>query len=167
MNKRSRDGIEKAMQQFQEAISRDQNYAVAYTGLADCYLLTEQYGGVPLSEILPKAKAAVDRALEIDNALAEAHTSLAFIYEEQWKWAEAEQEYKRAISLNPNYSTAHLWYQIYLRAMSRFDEALAEIKRAREIDPLSPIIAVNLTTVYICLGDLDAALRAAQRLSRT
>ena len=164
LNKRSREGIEKAIQQFQEAIGHDQNYAAAYTGLADSYSLMEYYGGSPTSEMVPKAKAAIDRALQIDNSLAEAHTSLAAIYEAQWKWSEAEEEYKRAINLNPNYSTAHLWYHIYLRAMRRFDEALAEAKRAKEIDPLSPIIAVNLTAAYFCKGDLDAALREAQRL---
>lgn len=164
MNKRSREAIEKAIQQFQEAIGHDQNYAAAYTGLADSYFLMEFYGGSPTSEIIPKAKAAIDRALEIDYSLAEAHTSLAAIYEEQWKWSEAEEEYNRAISLNPNYPTAHLWYHIHLRAMRRFDEALAEAKRAKEVDPLSPIIAVNLTAAYFCKGDLDAALREAQRL---
>lgn len=163
-NKRSSDGLKKAIEQFQQAIDRDPNYALAYTGLADCYLLMEQYAGTPASETLPKARVAVDRALQIDNSLAEAHTSLAYIHEAQWQWAEAEQEYKRAISLNPSYSTAHHWYQIYLRAMGRFDEALAEIRRAQELDPLSPILIVNLATVYISKGDFDSALRESRRL---
>lgn len=163
-NKRSSDGLKKAIEQFQQAIDRDPNYALAYTGLADRYLLMEQSAGTPASETLPKARAAVDRALQIDNSLAEAHTSLAYIHEAQWQWAEAEQEYKRATSLNPSYSTAHHWYQIYLRAMGRFDEALAEIRRAQELDPLSPILTVNLATVYISKGDLASALRESRRL---
>ncbi len=163
-NKRSADGIKKALEEFQQAIDRDPNYALAYVGLADCYLVLEQYAGTPASETLPKARAAVDRALQLEDSLAEAHTSSADIYQQQWRWAEAEAEYKRAIQLNPNYATAHHWYQLYLRAQGRFDEALAEIKRAQELDPLSPILAVNIATVYISRGDLDSAMKEAQRL---
>jgi tetratricopeptide (TPR) repeat protein len=96
--------------------------------------------------------------------LPEAHTSLAFYYSQSWQWEDSEKEFKRAISLNPNYPTARQWYQSYLRAQGRFDEALAEIKRARELDPLSPIVAVNLATVYLRLGDVDSALKEAQHL---
>jgi eukaryotic-like serine/threonine-protein kinase len=108
-NKRSGDEIKKAIEQFQQAIERDQNYALAYAGLADSYMLLEQYSGVPTSETAAKTKAAAERAIAIDDSLAEAHTSLAFHYHQSWRWEEAEKEFKRAISLNPNYATAHHW----------------------------------------------------------
>ncbi len=112
-NKRSAEGIRKAIEQFQQAIDGDPNYALAYVGLADCYLQLEQYAGVPASQSLPKARAAADRALQIDDSLSEAYASSASIYQKQWRWAEAEEEIKRAISLNPNYPTAHHWYAYY------------------------------------------------------
>jgi TolB-like protein/Tfp pilus assembly protein PilF len=163
-NKRTGDGFRKAIEQFQQAIDRDPGYALAYTGLADCYLLLEQYASSPASETLPKAKAAAERALEIDDSLAEAHTSLARYYHQSWRWEEAEKEFKRAISLNPNYPTAHHWYEIYLRAMGRLDEALAEIKRAQELDPLSPVLYVNVSFVYFLKNDLGSALEQAKRV---
>jgi TolB-like protein/Tfp pilus assembly protein PilF len=163
-NKRTAEAIRKATGEFQEAIERDPNYALAHAGLADCYLLLEQYTGAPGSEILPKARAAAARALQIDESLAEAHTSMAHVHEQAWEWAEAEKEYKRAISLNPNYPTAHQWYQNYLRTTGRFDEALAEIKRAQRLDPLSPILRVNLATVYLRMGNLELAMVEAKRL---
>lgn len=163
-NKRTADGLRKAIEQFQQAIDRDPNYALAYAGLADCYLLLEQYAGTPASETLSKAKAAATHALRIDDSLAEAHTSLGFYYSQTWQWDESEKEFKRAINLNPNYPTAHQWYHSYLRAQGQFDEALVEIKRARELDPLSPIVSVNLATVYIRKGDLDSAMAEAIRL---
>jgi eukaryotic-like serine/threonine-protein kinase len=163
-NKRSGDELKKAIEQFQQAIDRDPNYALAYTGLADCYMLLEQYAGVPTSETGAKTKAAAERALAIDDSLAEAHTSLAFHYQQSWRWEEAEKEYKRAISLNPNYPTAHHWYQILLGALGRGDEALAEIKRALELDPLSPVLEVNVGDDYVRKGDLDSAMEHAKRL---
>ena len=163
-NKRSREGINKAISQFQQAIDRDPNYALAYVGLADSYTLLGQYTGMPSSEILPKARAAVDRALQIDPTLAEAYTSSANIHQMRWNWREAEAQYQRAISLNPNYATAHHWYQLLLRGMRRWDEALIEIKRAQDLDPLSPIIAVNVATAYIVKGDYDSAMKEAKKL---
>ena len=112
-NKRSAEGIRKAIEQFQQAIDRDPNYALGYVGLADCYLQLEQYAGVPASEVVPKARAAVDRALQLDDSLSEAHATSAAINQKLWHWAEAEEEIKRAISLNPNYPTAHHWYAYY------------------------------------------------------
>lgn len=163
-NKRTADGLKKAIEQFQLAIDRDPNYALAYVGIADCYLVLEQYAGTPSSETIPKAKAAAERALQIDDSLAEAHTSLADYYHHSWQWEESEKEFKRAISLNPNYPTAHHWYQVLLRTLGRPDEALAEIKRAQELDPLSPIFEVNLGVVYIMKGDLNSAMEHARRL---
>ena len=163
-NKRTATGITEAIEQFQEAISHDPNFALAYAGLADCYLVLEQYTGTPARETIPKARAAAERALQLDETLAEAHTSLAACYEAAWQWDEAETAFKRAISLNPNYPTARHWYQNYLRARGRLDEAVAQIRRAQALDPLSSIFAVNLATALMMKGEIDAARQEAERL---
>jgi eukaryotic-like serine/threonine-protein kinase len=163
-NKRTGVELKKAIEQFQQAIDRDPNYALAYAGLADCYMLLEQYAGVPSSETDAKTRAAAERAIAIDDSLAEAHTSLAFYYKQSWQWAESEKEFKRAISLNPNYPTARHWYQILLESLGRDDEAFAEIKRALELDPLSPVLEVNIGEAYAKKGDLDSAMEHAKRL---
>ena len=129
-NQRSTEGIKRAIAEFQQAVDRDPNYALGYVGLADSYLLLEEYAGTPTSETLPKARAAVDRALQIDDSLAEAHTSLAFIHQKQWRWAESEQEFRKAIELNPNYPTTHHWFSIHFRIKRQFDDSLRHIKRA-------------------------------------
>ena len=162
-NKRSREGIKKAIEQFQQAIDRDPNYALGYVGLADSYLSLEQYAGVPSNETLPKARAAVDRALQLDDSLAEAHTSSASIYQKLWRWAEAEEEFKRAISLNPNYPTAHHWYAYYFYTKRQFDDAMREIKRAHELDPLSPVISENVAFVYLLKNDFNSAIEQCQK----
>lgn len=162
-NKRSAEGIRKAIEQFHQAIDVDPNYALAYAGLADCYLQLEQYAGVLSSEMVPKARAAVDRALQLDDSLSEAHASSASIYQKQWRWAEAEEEIKRAISLNPNYPTAHHWYAYYFYIKRQFDDAMREIKRAYELDPLSPIISENLALVYLLTNNLNSAVEQCQR----
>ncbi|HSE36175.1 MAG TPA: tetratricopeptide repeat protein, partial [Blastocatellia bacterium] len=162
-NKRSAEGIRKAIEQFQQAIDRDPNYALGYVGLADCYLQLEQYAGVPASEVVPKAKAAVDRALQLDDSLSEAHATSASINQKLWHWAEAEEEIKRAISLNPNYPTAHHWYAYYFYIQRQFDDAMREIKRAHELDPLSPVISENVALVYLLKDDLNSAVAQCQR----
>ena len=118
-------------------MEKDPTFALAYAGLADCYALLPQYAGTPSSETLPKARASALRALQIDDSLAEAHTSLGYINMHLWQVEEFEKEFKRAIELNPNYPTAHQWYAAYLRTMGRLDEALAENKRAQQLDPLA------------------------------
>ena len=163
-NKRTADGINRAIGEFQKAIEYDPAYALGYVGLADCYTLLEENAGVPASESLPKARAAVDRALQIDDYLAEAHTSSAMIYQHQWRWTDAEAEYRRAISLNPNYPTAHQWYSNYLFATRRFDDALKEGKRAQELDPLAPIISHNVAFVYLLMNDFDSAIEESKRI---
>ena len=163
-NKRTAEGIKKAIEQFQQAIDRDPNYALGYVGLADCYLVLEEYAGVPASETLPKARAAADRALQIDDSLAEAHTSSAFTYQKLWRWAEAEEEYKRAISLNPNYPTAHHWFALYFYTKRQFDDAMREIKRAQELDPLSPVISDNVAMVYLLKNDPSSAIEQCQKI---
>ena len=162
-NKRTAENIKKAIEQFREAANRDPHYAVAYVGLADCYVLLEELAGSPASETLPQAKAFATRALQIDEALAEAHASLGLINSMLWQWSEAEREYKRAIELNPNYPTAHHWYSNYLRDTGRFDEALAEIKRAQELDPLAIVINVNVGKIYYLKGDTSSAIEEIKK----
>ena len=162
-NKRSAEGIRKAIDQFQQALDRDPNYALGYVGLADSYTALEQYAGVASAETLPKARAALDRAIQLDDSLAEAHASSAFIYQKLWRWAEAEGEFRRAISLNPNYPTAHHWYAYYFYVKRQFDHALREIKRAHELDPLSPVISENVALVYLIKNDLNSASEQCQR----
>lgn len=163
-NKRTAEGIRKAIEQFQQAIERDPNYALGHVGLADSLLLLTAYAGVPSSETLPKAETAVARALQLDDSLAEAHTSMAEIHLRQWRWAEAEQEFRRAISLNPNYPTAHHWFSICLMIKGKFDEALLESKRAQELDPLSLIIGSNLAQGYFLKNDINSAREHLHKL---
>jgi serine/threonine-protein kinase len=159
-NKRTPDGLNKSIEYFQKAIEADPNYALAYGGLADSYNVLSTNGILPPNEAFPKAKAAVTRAIEIDDTLAEAHTSLAFIrtvYD--WDWPGAEQEYKRAIALNPNYANAHYFYAFtFLISRGRVDEAIAEMKKAAELDPLSLIINTNLGRTYFLARQYDKAL---------
>jgi len=161
--KRTAENLKKALDQFQQAADKDPNYALAYVGLADCYLLLEDYVGTPASETYPKAKAFAQRALQLDSSLAEAHTSLAYVYSNLWQWEQAEEEFERAIKLNPNYPTAHHWYSLYLRNVGRFDEGMAEIKRAHELDPLSLVIGTTLTYAYLVEGDVNSAIAQSKR----
>src|SRR5262249_2952541 len=142
---RTGEGLRKGLEHFQQAIAKDPAYALAYTGLADCYNLLSLYGMLPPNEAMPQAKTSAVRALELDPSLAEAHTSLAYpkLYYD-WDWPGAEREFQRALELNPNYATAHHWYHEYLTAMGRFEEGLAEILRAQELDPLSLIINTDV-----------------------
>jgi TolB-like protein/Flp pilus assembly protein TadD len=157
-NKRTAENLTKAMEQFQQAADKDPNYALAYVGLGDSYVLLENYAGTPANETLPKAKAFAERALQIDDSLAEAHTSLGYVYNGLWRWEEAEQEFKRAIELNPNYPNAHHWYSLCLLDLGRIAEAKAEIKRAHELDPLSLIIGTTVTYAYLAEGDAKFAI---------
>jgi len=157
-NRRKAEDIKKAIDYFNQAIEKDPNHALAYVGLADCYLLLPQYGRSPTKEVLPKAKAAVSKALEIDGKLAEAHTSLAFIMTQEFDNAGAENEFKRAIELNPNYATAHHWYNILLVYQGRLDKAMTEIRRAIELDPLSLVINSCLGDIFYLQGEYDQAI---------
>ena len=122
-NKRTPFWIERAVQYFEQAIQIDPHYALAYAGLADSYSLMAGNSGLPPGETFPKARSAALKALEIDDTLAEAHTSLALVrYLFDWQWSAAEQGFQRAIELNPNYATAHHWYGEYLVLCRRFDE---------------------------------------------
>ncbi len=144
-NKRTEDGLRKAIGYFEQAISKDPEYALAYSGLADAYLLLGGFCLVPPKEVFPKARAAAVTAVQLDETLAEAQTSLAYaLMNSDWDWPGAERAFKRALDLNYNYATAHHWYSEYLAAMGRIDEALVEARFARDIDPRSLIINTNI-----------------------
>ena len=158
-NKRTTAGFQQAVEYFQQAIAKDPNYARAYAGLADSYALMGIYNVVPQRELMPKARAAALRALEIDEKLAEAHTSLAVIAEQyDWDWQTAEKEFRRAIQLDANYATAHQWYAECLAFEGRFDEALVESERARQLDPLSLIIAADDGAILYFSRQYDRAI---------
>ena len=163
-NKRTPQGLQQALQEFQQAIELDPGFALGYVGLADAYLLIQQYVGVPSREAMPKARAAVDRALQIDDSLAEAHASSGLAYQFAWQWEQAEEEYRRAISLNDNYAAAHHWYCAYLQVRGRWDEALSEIGRAQELDPLSPIISANRAIIFLWRNDIQAAIEQCEKI---
>jgi TolB-like protein/Tfp pilus assembly protein PilF len=146
-NRRTGVGFRKAIEYFEQAIELDPNFAAAYAGIADCYSSLGWFMILPPNEAYPKAKIAALRALEMDKELSEAHASLAWVaLNYDWNFAEAEQAFKRAIELEPNYATAHQWHAFNLMAMGRFDEAVAESKRANEIDPSSLSINVAVGT---------------------
>jgi tetratricopeptide (TPR) repeat protein len=157
-NKRTAENLKKAIAYFNQAVEKDPNYALAYVGLADCYLLLPDYGKSPRKEVLPKAKAAVSKALEIDDKLAEAHTSLALLMTKEFDNAGAENEFKRAIELNPNYATAHHWYNLLFVSRGRLDEAMTEIIRAIELDPLSLVINSCVGDIFYLKGEYDQAI---------
>ena len=145
-NKQTLAGLEESIDYFQQAVQKDPRYALAYAGQADSYAQLADFNVLPTREVLPKVKSAAAKSLELDEAGAEAHTSLAWARFHEWDWAGAEKEFKRAIELNPSYPTAHSWYGEYLMVQGRFDEALAEMNRASELNPLSP--GLNLALGY-------------------
>jgi TolB-like protein/DNA-binding winged helix-turn-helix (wHTH) protein/Tfp pilus assembly protein PilF len=158
-NKRTQQGFQQAAQCFEQAIAKDPKDARAYAGLADTYALMGSYYIAPQNQVMPRARTAALKALQIDEGLAEAHTSLAMIAEfYDWDWQTGEKEYRRAIQLNPNYATAHHWYAEFLAFQGRFDEALAESERARHLDPLSLIIAADRGAILYFARQYDKAI---------
>ena len=164
-NKRNSENLKKATELLRAATEKDPNFALAYAGLADCYVVSYYYVGERTRELMPLAKTYAAKAIELDPTLAEPHTTLAFAtWLMDWDKAGAEKEFLRAFALNPNYPTAHQWYSRYLRSFGRTDEAWREIKRAEELDPLSLVIINNIAEQYVDRGDLDSATRECQRM---
>jgi TolB-like protein/Flp pilus assembly protein TadD len=161
-NKRTPEDLKKALQYFQQAIDKDPDYALAYAGLSYAYAFAPELG-LPSDIAKGKQKAAALKAVALDDSLPEAHTSLAAALEDEWNWAEAEFQYKRAVELNPNYATARHWHSIYLSVLSRHEEAIAEAKRALELDPLSLIIQANLGGRYLRAGRYGEAIQECQK----
>ncbi|HSE23982.1 MAG TPA: protein kinase [Pyrinomonadaceae bacterium] len=158
-NKRTAADLNKSIEYYNQAIAIDPEYALAYSGLADCYLVLPDYSDVPAQEAHPKSKAAALKALELDETLAEAHAALGGVkIDSEWDFVGAETELKRAIELNPNYATAHHWYAQYLSVMGRHEEAVKEIRRAQELDPLSLIINAVLGDTYTKARRYDEAI---------
>lgn len=161
-NKRSEEGLKKGIEHFQQAIDEDPGYAAAYAGMADCYTILVVRYGLASKEGIPKAKAAAMKALEIDDTLAEAHTSLAHSLLHSWEWDKAEREFKRAVELNPNDANAHNFYAEYLRAMGRVEQALKVAKRAQELDPLSLNHSTNVANDLYFARRYDEAIDQCQ-----
>ena len=163
-NKRTPEGIKQAIEFFEQAIDSDPNYALAYAGLSDCYNLLTDYAGVPPNESFPRAKASAKKALEIDDTVAEAHVSLAHAYlSYDWNWKDAEAEYRRGIELSPNYATGHHWFGWYWAMLANEEEALARIRQAQELDPLSMIINANAGLFYYFARRYDDAIHQYEK----
>ncbi len=165
-NKRTGDGLKKAIDYFNYAIDKDPGYAKAYSGLADSYALLGdwEYGVLSPQEAFPKAKTAATRALILDDKLGEAHASLAFIQDlYEWDWKSAEKGYKRAISLTPSYATAHHWYAWHLLVMGRNDEGIAELIKAQSLDPLSLIISADLADALCIARRYDDSMQQSRK----
>jgi eukaryotic-like serine/threonine-protein kinase len=165
-NKRTPDEIKRGMEYLERATHEDPTFALAYAGLADCYsvLAAGEFAIFPPRQVMPKARAAAQRAVELDESLAEAHCSLASVsFWFDWDWPLAERELTRAIEINPGYAPAHAWLAEYLSAMGRFDEALASAKRATDLDPLSTSIMWTLARVYNLRGEFDETIGEMQK----
>jgi len=165
-NKRDAAGLKKAIEYFQRAIAVDPGYAQAYSGLADAYALAGgwEYGVLTPQEAAPRAREAASRAVYLDPALSEGHTSLAFALDvSSWDWNGAEREFRRALELNPGYATAHHWYGYHLMLVGRDNEGIAELKRAESLDPLSLIISAGVADVLFIAHRFDEAMRQLQQ----
>ncbi len=165
-NKRTGDDFRKASEYFNQAIARDPTYAPAYSGLADTYALMGdwEYGVLAPLDALPRAKAAAIKAIALDDALGEAHTSLAFLLDAfDWDLASADREFKRAIALNPGYATAHHWYAWHLSLLGKNDEAIAEMRRARRLDPLSLIINADFAELLLIAHHVEESIQQSRK----
>ncbi|MFC2142464.1 tetratricopeptide repeat protein [Acidobacteriota bacterium] len=157
--KRTEDGMKGGIEYFQKAVGLDPSFALAYSGIADCYNLLSSYLYIHPIEALSKAKAAAEKALSIDETLAEAHTSMAWVKQyDEWDWQAAENEYKKSIELNPSYATAHMWYSDLLFRIGRKEESFAEIEQAQQLDPLSLIISTVVGLRFYWDRQYDQAL---------
>jgi TolB-like protein/DNA-binding winged helix-turn-helix (wHTH) protein/Flp pilus assembly protein TadD len=165
-NKRTAESLGKAKEYFADATTKDPTYARAYSGLADTYALLGdwEYAAMPAREALPKAKAAAMKALELDNALGEAHISLAFLSDGfDWDWDSADREFRRGIELNPSYATGHHWYAWHLILRGRNTEAITEMRKAQNLDPLSLIINADLAELLLIAHSYDESIQQSRK----
>ena len=166
-NKRTADDFRKAVNEFNEAVRVEPAFARAYAGLADSYALMGdwEYGILEPRDAFQRAKAAATKAIELDDSLGEAHTSLGFVLDlYDWDWAAAEREYQRAIALNPGYATLHHWYAWHLIVTGRAARAMAEMRKAENLDPLSLIIGSDLADVLFIARRYDEAIRQSRQM---
>ena len=163
-NKRTGEGMKRAIAYFQESIEKDPNYAVAYAGLADGYNMASFIMVFPPKEVMPKAKAAARKALELDEGLAEAHVSLGYAsFTFDWDWAAAEKHFQQALHLNPSYANNHAYYPLYLSALGRFDDAIAIVKGALDADPASPAVSHVLAVQFYLARRFDQAIQQSRQ----
>jgi len=158
-SKRNKEDLEKAIAYFGEAIEKDPNYALAHAGMADCYTVMGRHLYLPAKEAFSKARDYANRALELNDNLAEAHTSLAAVLiNYDWDWNAAEDQFKRAIQLNPNYATAHYWHSVLLQTTGRLQESVTAAEKAQVLDPLSPVIGIGVVQAYFFSEQYDKAI---------
>ena len=163
-NKQTLDGMETGINFFKQAIDKDPHYGLAYAGLADAYALLADYNVLAAKEVMPSAKTAAMKALEIDDTISEAHASLGWAkLTLDWDWAGAEKEFRRSLELNPNYATAHQWYADYLTVTGRHDEAQTGMKRAQQLEPVSLPISVALASIFYYTHQNDQAIDQCRR----
>jgi serine/threonine protein kinase len=164
-SKRTEQGLKKGIEYFKRAIKKDAHYALAYAGLADSYSLLCSYHILSPEESIPRAETAAKRAMQIDDSLAEAYEALAHVrilYD--WNWSESQQEFKRAIQVNPGFATAHQRYSLLLTVMGQLDEAIAQIKQAQELDPLSLIINTDVALIFYIARQYDRAIEQSRNV---
>jgi len=161
---RTESGMKEAKRHFEEAIAEDAAYAEAYVGLADAYFLLGNYHHMPMGEAAQKGREALAKALPLGDDLAEAHTTLANYMIYDYRFAEAQSEFNRAIAISPSYVLAHHWYSICLLDSGEVQKGLEETRRAEELDPLSPVLALNLAAALAFVGDEAAAQRQIEKL---
>jgi TolB-like protein/Tfp pilus assembly protein PilF len=159
-NKRTELGLRRAIELYQEAIARDSNFALAYAGIADAYSLLGRLSLAPPREVYPKAKDAAEKALQLDDTLAEGYIALAFVkYNYDWDWMDAEIDFNWSVGLNPNYATAYQYYGSLLVSLGRFEEALAKFEKARELDPNSMPIQASIASLFYYARQFDQAIK--------
>jgi tetratricopeptide (TPR) repeat protein len=164
-NQRTTAGLNKGIEYFEKAVALKPDYALAHAGLADCYNMLATYGAKPPNEAFPKAKAEARKALELDDTLAEAHVSLAYaLFRGDWKFVEAEREFRQSLVMNPKSAQAHQWYSNLLVAIGRADEAIAHTKSAQELDSTSLIIRSHYGFIYFFAHRYDDSIATCQKV---
>jgi TolB-like protein len=153
------EGLKRSIEYFQKAAMQDSRFALPYLGMSNAYLMLNNWGFISDNEGYSRAKEAAEKALQIDSSLGEAYGALAFTkYKLDWDWQGADEDFKKALGLNPNNSETHFWYALYLRSEGRFAEAIAEAKAGRQLDPLSPIINMTVGSTYYWAHEYDTSI---------